>query len=186
MIKPVQNRYLKNREYYRKRLECVLLHLKMDGLRVLDLGCGECLLSEYPVFTKLRSYTGVDELDYPNRIPYIRQNVLDFLKTDQGIYDLILCLGLVDHLDDASFASLLTELRKRSETGWAVSIAQEKNPVINFLKPSKRTIQMREAFGKPDLVLNFLKLPLSSALIDLTGWPAIFSTETVWIRHART
>jgi hypothetical protein len=182
MKKPERNTYLRNREYYRKRLDYVLQHVDLENLSILDLGCGECLLSECSEFKKIKAYTAVDELEYNLRIPYIKDHVVDFLRRDRAPYDLIFCLGLVDHMDDLSYREFLTEIRKRSSAGWVISIAQSINPIIGLFQSKDRIRQMEQSLGKPDLVLKLLKIPFGSLIIDLSSWPDFLSTETLWIR----
>jgi hypothetical protein len=185
MRKPDQFKYIRNREYYRKRLNFVLQHINLEDLRVLDLGCGECLFSECSEFKKIKSYTAVDELEYKTRIPYIRENVVDFLKTDKASYDLILCLGLVDHLEDSSYRELLTEISKRSSSGWVISMASSQNPIIGLFHSAERTVLMHNYMRKPELEIKLLKIPFSSKIMDLSHWPGFLSTETLWIRYPK-
>ncbi|MBK7233596.1 MAG: class I SAM-dependent methyltransferase [Saprospiraceae bacterium] len=110
MISSEIDRYKKNRVYYLNRLKQLIKHIDFIDKSVLDLGCGESLLCTLDEFSKIKSYQGVDYLAYSNTPKYIKSDVIDYLKNDTNSFDLILCLGVLDHMQPNQVQNLISNL----------------------------------------------------------------------------
>ncbi len=83
------------------------------GLRVLDVGCG--VKPYYPYFAAAAEYTGVDVGDNPQAD---LRGTAEELPVEDGSYDLVLCLQVLEHVDDPDRA--VRELHRVTRPGGRV------------------------------------------------------------------
>lgn len=89
------------------------------GDRVLDVGCGPATLREYLGDIE---YTGMDlnaphieqaKANYGHNSQFFCGNAVTEIDKAPGPYDLIICIGLLHHLDDDAATNLLDSLSLR-------------------------------------------------------------------------
>lgn len=90
-----------------------------SGDRVLDVGCGPATLREYLGDI---DYTGMDlnaphieqaKAKYGHNSKFFCGNAVTKIEKAPGPYDLIICIGLLHHLDNAEAMELLDSLSSR-------------------------------------------------------------------------
>jgi SAM-dependent methyltransferase len=83
------------------------------GLRVLDVGCG--VKPYYPYFASADAYVGVDVGGNPNAD---LEGSVEALPVEDGAYDVVLCLQVLEHVDDPDRA--VRELHRVTRPGGRV------------------------------------------------------------------
>jgi 2-polyprenyl-6-hydroxyphenyl methylase / 3-demethylubiquinone-9 3-methyltransferase len=93
------------------RLEYIRSRKSLDGLNILDVGCGGGILSEALVLAGAR-VTGIDMASSPLRsarshlnvsglkIDYQKSTVENWAKYNPGSYDVVTCMELIEHVPD--------------------------------------------------------------------------------------
>lgn len=164
------------------------------GDRVLDIGCGPAAILPYLGDV---SYTGVDL--NPDHITQAKQRFAGrghFIHGDasgaqavEGVFDLVLCLGLLHHLDDDAVASLATTARsKLAPDGRFVAVDPVFAPgqpwIAKRLAVNDSGQNVRDAEGYRQLVLgvfpnartevrhNLLRVPYSHCITTASAVPA--------------
>ncbi|MBK9271310.1 MAG: class I SAM-dependent methyltransferase [Saprospiraceae bacterium] len=146
---------------------------------VLDLGCGQCLMSKTKHFNHLKSYTGVDDQLYTTPVEYILSDVVDYLKKDSNHFDIILCLGVLDHLDEIKATELLSELSYRRNSTLVLSCRNSGNPFIRLLHPTGFNFDVFHEHGVYHK-LFLLKFPMSKTCFRIRFLPRLIGTEMVF------
>lgn len=131
-------------------------------------------------FSKIKSYLGVDHMDYSSTSNYIKADVVEHLKSDTNPYDLILCLGVLDHLQSNQVQNLIFQLTLRTESKIIISIRNPHQPIFKLLF-SSRNIKALENLKKPDQSIYLLKLPFLQKSFKINLWPRLFSTEVIMV-----
>lgn len=86
---------------------------RVQGLRVLDVGCG--VKPYYPYFATAAEYVGVDVVDNPAAD---LKGPVEALPVADGSFDLVLCNQVLEHCDDP--AQAVRELRRVTAPGGRV------------------------------------------------------------------
>jgi len=105
-----------------KRLPRLLMReLKVQRARILDLGCGTGL-SSLLFFGKGYEVTGIDitraMIRLARRLPYAKlicQDLEKPLKVEDGYFDAVVMIGVMEHIDDPP--ALMKEVRKKLRRG---------------------------------------------------------------------
>lgn len=96
--------------------------LPRPGDRVLDIGCGPAAILPYLGDV---NYTGIDlnadhiaqaKLSFGGRGRFIHGDTSHAAAMD-GLFDIVLCLGLLHHLDDEAVVTLATDVRSKLASG---------------------------------------------------------------------
>jgi len=172
--------YKKNRIYYLNRLKQLIKHLDLNDKSVLDLGCGECLLCTLDEFSKIKSYQGVDHMDYSSTPNYIKSDVVEYLKNDINSYDLVLCLGVLDHLQSNQVQNLILQLSLRPESMIILSIRNPYQPIFKLWFP-KSHFEDLDRLKNLDQSIYLLKLPFLQKSFKIKFWPKVFCTELILV-----
>lgn len=161
--------YQQNRQYYHHRIQKIVEHIEVENLSVLDLGCGECLF--YKQYAKvLKGYYGIDNINYSDAPYFHLGNVLDFsLWPTEGV-DLVLCLGLLDHMSESDKSTLITKLKGAR---FSKIIISQQNPqsLINrlravFKRKTSRPIKI-DLKGYKMNTIYLLKFPFTQAVFKV-------------------
>lgn len=148
---------LKNRKYYQNRLKVVLPFLNVQQKRILDLGCGEGLIRSELENKSL--YLGIEQFNFQEMEGILVQDIFDFLQNDRQHFDLIICLGVADHLNPERQLDLLKLLSVKHSCVFVLSRSNPRNPFLLY-KNTVFNSQLKNYPAKPILNLYILKLPL--------------------------
>jgi len=120
------------------RLEFMARHTDVEGLRVLDVGCGGGILSEALAETGAQ-VTAIDlaedalavARDHADNqgldIDYRKADILSFADEHAGQFDVVTCMEMLEHVDDP--ASIVRALGKAVKPGgWVFLSTLNRNP----------------------------------------------------------
>lgn len=168
----------KNRLYYKKRIHFILQNLDCKHKSILDLGCGEMLLNDSLSNLSINSYLGVDELNFTDQTNFLNQDIITFGKSNSKSYDLIFCLGVLDHLAKKDQLELLDLFSDYFNELFIISEANKFNLGIRLIGsisvPKKKLIAIIRIF--------LLKIPFTQIVIDLSNFKFIrdiLATEVI-------
>lgn len=157
----------KNRPYYFKRAETLLKHIDLQGKKVLDLGCGEMILKKLAGH-QMSAYTGIDEIAFQVDRDFICGNIFDHLNVLEGKYDVVIALGLLDHLNPGNKQLLVDWCIENSREYFVLSHCNPESFLLNLfqLMCSPFTEEDRlDTFAKE--IIYGLKIPLTRCFFKL-------------------
>jgi len=177
-----RNIYLKNRNYYQNRIRHILKYVSVENASVLDVACGEMLLYKIEG-SRMKSYLGIDQIDYQNHPLFIHGDILDFQLENQVPVDFIFLLGILDHLNYPQKIKLLDTYKNLFSKKMVVSQFNEAAWYYNKDLEKYKTVNLNSYFQKDAIQwIYLLKLPLLPYVWNLTNapkWIQKASTETI-------
>lgn len=127
------------------------------GERVLDVGCGPATLREYLGDI---NYTGMDlnaphieqaKANYGHQGEFFCGNAVIDIDKAPGPYDLIICIGLLHHLDDHEAIELLDSLSQRlAPTGRIVTYDPVYTEKQNFIAKKLNDLDSGQNIRTPE------------------------------------
>ncbi|MDQ3140790.1 MAG: class I SAM-dependent methyltransferase [Bacteroidota bacterium] len=179
-------KYLKNKFYYQARLEHVVNQIQWDFTSVLDLGSGELIFKDIARKKgKIIQYIGVDQYKYSDDPDFIQSDILDESLFRDTKFDIILCLGVMDHFELNQCEKLVALYKPKCKK---MFILNQSNPrsILNLILGLKSTsfIDVEKSMGKPAFMkMHFIKIPMTQAFFKITNssfFNKYLATETVY------
>lgn len=174
----------KNRHYYRRRIELILNSIDLSGKTVLDLGCGEMIIRKL-LGDQLDAYTGIDEISFQQDPNFICGNIFDVVFSLEKNYDVIIALGVLDHLSPKDQDRLIRLCLDKSQESVVISHCHHNSLFLKWLGIKCRGINLLENCNVHDVQLKYgLKVPLTQWFLNLSLLPSYFrnfATEKIWI-----
>lgn len=175
---------IRNKSYYRNRLQILLTYLNLRNSSILDLGCGEMILYDL-VKDQIKSYLGIDQISFTEHEHFISGNILDKDVLKDQSADFIFLLGVLDHLTLDEKRNLMEMCKDKFHKSIIIS---QRNPksFINFVYRSKAPVIEIVSYFENHSVskLQMLKIPYTNVVFDLSKsreWIKNFCTEIVYI-----
>ncbi|MBK6859887.1 MAG: hypothetical protein IPG95_06350 [Saprospiraceae bacterium] len=163
--------YLKNRRYYQNRIKHILNYISVENVSVLDLACGEMLLYKLEG-PRMKSYLGIDQLDFQRHSFFIQADILDETVTTDLQFDLIFLLGLLDHIDINQKIKLLDKYKHQFKKILVVSQFNEAAWFFKKRNPANASIDLNAYFQNLTIQSIYLfKLPILPLVWDVTNAP---------------
>ncbi|MEP7196293.1 MAG: class I SAM-dependent methyltransferase [Saprospiraceae bacterium] len=172
---------VKNRNYYRKRIEFILLKLDLLNSSILDLGCGEMLLKKIIERFSPLKYTGIDQFKFAEDVDFIQTDILEYGKNLKNQFDFIFCLGVLDHLTADQSKFLIDNYKLSFKKMMIISHSNFNNPFLKFFGKANSQEYIHELNIVDRMYL--IKLPLTQILFKLPSGSylsKILATEIIY------
>ncbi len=179
-----KNRIIRNKQYYKKRLQIILSYLTISQNSILDLGCGEMLLLDL-LPKKISGYTGVDQISFFESKEFVQADLLEIGLKRVLQADFVFILGVLDHLDNMQKEKLLMLWKDSFKNTIIISQKNPKSLLLYFSQSKRSVISIIDYFLTNRInKLFLLKFPFSGMVINLTEWKSLrsfLSTEIIYI-----
>lgn len=153
----------KNKRYYLKRAQILLKNIDLQGKSVLDLGCGEMIIKKLAGH-QMTAYTGIDEIAFQLDKDFICGNIFDHWNELEDKYDVIIALGVLDHLDEVNKQTLVNWCSENSREYIVLSHCNPESFLLNLFKIKCGP------FPYEHLLNTFEKQKIYGMKIPLTQW----------------
>ncbi|NOT37420.1 MAG: hypothetical protein HOP11_08590 [Saprospiraceae bacterium] len=178
----------KNQLYYRKRIRFILKELSFQGKSILDLGCGEFVLLDELDRDIIKSYVGIDSIPFSSmrypEVKFICKDILEYGNSINDKYDIIFCLGVLDHMDKDKQENLLDIYKNRCNDYMVISLANWVNPIINLIIPKEEPCIKLHIEKK----LYLIKIPKTQFVFNISSLKPLrrfIATEIIYFLTAK-